>query len=273
MAYGTRPGRPDDRTLLREHLLRTRIAGDVATPREGNLSNYRKMVDKDPGYQFGLTLKDWTFAETLEMMARLCGVDPDPRHRRGPDTIDVDLTLDALDAMGARIGQAARRQETVILATGHPHTLLGVYRAVEDALRAAGCVVLAPAAGWSYRVTTRFGPQNREIIYTSGVAALGTDGRLEHTHDPHPMRAMLRELRDAEPDHWPDLVVADHGWAGAAGEAGIETVGFADSNDPALFAGHAEGKIAVTVPLDDGIRPDHYQPLTAYLLDRAGLGR
>ncbi|MFG3617786.1 phosphatase [Nocardia sp. NPDC047654] len=273
MAYGTRPGRPDDRALLREHLLRTRIAGDVATPREGNLANYRKMVRKDPGYQFGLTLKDWTFAETLEMMARLCGVSPDPRHVRGADTIDVDLTLDALDAMGARIGVAARRRETVLLATGHPDTLLGVYRAVEDALRAAGCVVLAPAAGWSYRVATPFGSQHREIVYTSAVAALGTDGLLKHTHDPHPMRAVLRELRDTASGPWPDLVIADHGWAGAAGDAGIDTVGFADSNDPALFAGQAEGKIAVTVPLDDGVHPDHYQPLTAYLLARAKLGR
>jgi hypothetical protein len=48
-------------------------------------------------------------------------------------------------------------------------------------------------------------------------------------------------------------------------------VSFADCNDPALFAGAAEGKIAVTVPLDDNVLPRHYAPLTAYLLDRAGL--
>lgn len=83
------------------------------------------------------------------------------------------------------------------------------------------------------------------------------------------MRAMLRELADGP---WPDFVIADHGWAGAAGEAGIATVGFADCNDPALFAGQAEGKIVVAVPLDDGIRPEHhYEPLIAYLLGCAGL--
>lgn len=272
VGYVTRPGRSYDRVLLRKHLLKTRIAGEVATPREGNLANYRKMVEKDPGYQFGLALKDWTSAETLDMMARLCGVSPDPRHLRGVDTIDADLTIDALEAVGSRIGLAARRRETVILATGHPETLMGLYRAVEDALRAAGCAVLAPAAGWTYQVSTPGGPKSREIVYTSGVAALGTDGRLKHTHDPHPMRAVLRELSDAEPRRWPDLVIADHGWAGAAGEAGIETVGFADCNDPALFAGQAEGKIAVTVPLDDGVRPEYYQPLITYLLDCAGLG-
>lgn len=269
MGYGLEDEGGVRRETLREHLIRTRIAGEVATPREGNLDHYRRMVAKDPGYQFGLTLRDWTFEETLAMMARLCGVSPDPRHRSGIDTIDPDLTLDALEAMAERIGAAARRRAVVLLATGHPATLLGVYRSVEDRLRAAGCTVLTPAAGWSYRVYSSNGPKHREIAYTSGVAALvGSDGRVEHTHDPAPMRAILRELEGAT---LPDLVIADHGWAGAAGEAGIETVGFADCNDPALFAGQVEGKVAVTVPLDDGVLPTHYRPLITYLLERAGL--
>ncbi|MCP2295681.1 Phosphatase [Nocardia amikacinitolerans] len=253
---------------LREHVVRSGIAGEVATPREGNLRHYGRMVAKDPGFQFGLRLRDWSFDETLAMMARLCGVNPNPGYTWGVDTIDPDLTLDALDAMGERIGAAAAERATVLLATGHPDTLLGVYRAIEDALRAAGCTVLTPAAGWSYEPPLWEPSRYREIAYASGVAALvGADGRWRHTHDPDPMRAALAEL-DGE---LPRLVVADHGWAGAAGEAGIETVGFADCNDPALFAGHDEGKIAVTVPLDDGLDPLVYQPLTAYLLQRARL--
>ncbi|MBO4275287.1 phosphatase, partial [Microbispora triticiradicis] len=50
--------------------------------------------------------------------------------------------------------------------------------------------------------------------------------------------------------------------------AGVETVGFADSNDPALFVGEAEGKIAVTVPLDDNVLPRYYAPLTSFLIAR-----
>ena len=78
------------------------------------------------------------------------------------------------------------------------------------------------------------------------------------------MRGLLAALaEDGEPP--PDLVVADHGWAGAAGQAGITTVGFADCNDPALFVGEAEGKVAVVVPLDDNVaaapvRPDDGVP-------------
>ena len=41
---------------------------------------------------------------------------------------------------------------------------------------------------------------------------------------------------------------------------GSTTVGFADCNDPALFVGEAEGKVAVVVPLDDNVLPHLYAP-------------
>ncbi|MEV5826091.1 phosphatase [Spirillospora sp. NPDC052242] len=272
------------RADLRAHLVRTMIAGDVATPRQNNLLHYRRMAAGHPYYQFGLKLESsWTERSVLEMMVERCGVDPDPRHMYGDDTIDPDITLDTLEAMGERIGQAARRKETVVVATGHPATLTPLYQAVARALMDAGCKVLTPARGWTYEIETDYGGADlRRLVYAEpGVAMLESeDGRTQHTHDPHAMEAMLRELAadsgsggaaDGKPELWPDLAIADHGWAGAAGQAGIDTVGFADCNDPALFAGAAEGKVDVVVPLDDGVNPHHYAPLTAYILGHAGL--
>jgi len=84
------------------------------------------------------------------------------------------------------------------------------------------------------------------------------------------METLLATLdRDRQP--FPDLVVADHGWAGAAGQAGIDTIGFADSNDPALFVAEAEGIVSVTVPLDDNVAPPLYAPLTVYVMQSADL--
>lgn len=301
------------RDELRAHLVRTMIAGGVATPRQNNLLHFRRMAAGHPYYQFGLELKpSWTEQTVLEMMVERCGVDPDPRHIYGDDTIDPEITLDTLEAMGERIGLAARRRENVVIATGHPATLTPLYQGVALALADAGCRLLTPAAGWTYEIEVGYGGLDlRRIVYAEpGVAMLeGDDLRTHHTHDPHPMEAMLRELAageladgelagresaagelagresagreaantasedatEAKPDIWPDLAIADHGWAGAAGQAGIDTVGFADCNDPALFAGAAEGKIDVAVPLDDGVAPHHYAPLTAYILDHAGL--
>jgi hypothetical protein len=84
------------------------------------------------------------------------------------------------------------------------------------------------------------------------------------------MEAVLSHLQQAG-EALPDLVVADHGWAGAAGQAGIDSVGFADCNDPALFVGEAEGTVLVCVPLDDNVAPALYDPMTEYLLKAAGL--
>jgi hypothetical protein len=256
------------RTELRDHLVRTLIAGEVATPRQNNLLHFRRMAAGNPYYRFGLEFeREWSFEDIFALMVKRCGIDPDTSHFYGDDTIDPELTLDALEAMGDRIGQAAERKETVVIATGHPSGLLPVYLAVARALRARGCQVLTPAAGWSYEVKTPQGTGTRQIRYIEDVAVLSGGGALHHTHDPHPMRAILEELA-VNATVWPDLAIADHGWAGAAGQAGVETVGFADCNDPALFAGEAEGKIVTVVPLDDNVPPHHYTPLTAYLLAR-----
>jgi hypothetical protein len=242
----------------------------VATPRQNNLLHYRRMAARKPYYLFGLDLaNDWTFTEIFALMVKKCGIDPDPAHVYGDDTIDPDLTIDALEAMAGRLAEAATRRETVLLATGHPAGLMPVYLAVARALRAGGCRVLTPASGWSYEAGTPHGRRRRHIRYIDGVAALSGGGGLHHTHDPDPMRAMLDELSGAR--DWPDLAIADHGWAGAAGQAGIATIGFADCNDPALFAGEAEGKIEVVVPLDDNVLPHHYTPLTVYLLTHSSL--
>lgn len=259
------------RDELRAQLVAARIAGDVRTSRENNLRNYRRLAERDPGAMFGLTQgRAWTPADVLAVLAKRCGVSPDPTYVEGPDRIDPDLTVDALDAMAELLRAAAAARARVVVATGHPAGVLAVHVEVARALRDAGCEVLRPAAGHAYSEPWGERTVRREIRYLGGVAMISTRGELNHTHSSRPMEAVLSALGAAgEPP--PALVVADHGWAGAAGEAGIRTVGLADSNDPALFLGQEEGKIEVTVPLDDNVSPHLYAPLTAYLLDRAGI--
>ncbi|MEO3811280.1 phosphatase [Sphaerisporangium sp. B11E5] len=255
------------RDELREHLIRTRIAGDIATSRENNLDHYRSLAARDPHYMFGLTLDgDWTYRDILALMAKSAGVIPDPEHRYGQDTIDPDRTLDALDALADRVAAVLRRDDPrIVVATGHPTGLLTTHLALVRLVRDHGATLLTPAEQCSF-IGKGLG-RRRRIRYLDDVAMLDDGGALVHTHDPAPMQAMLAELAELG-DGRPDLVIGDHGWAGAAGEAGVETVGFADSNDPGLFVGEAEGKIAVTVPLDDNVLPRHYVPMNQYLVSR-----
>ncbi len=254
---------PPSRARLREHLVAARIAGDVATPRESNLRNAGLMCRRAPDYHFGLELDHaWSPEEVLAVMAERVGIRPDPGYTAGPDTIDPDRTIDRLDAMRERLQRAAGTGERVLLATGHPTGLLGVHAHIAQALQSAGCDVVLGGDG----VQASVQDQPVEIRHVLGVAVIRSGGELLHTHAPDPMRAVLAHLDGQRPD----LVVADHGWAGAAAQAGIDTLGFADCNDPALFVGEAEGKLDVVVPLDDNVLPSLYTPLTAYLLRDVG---
>jgi hypothetical protein len=250
------------RSDLIEHLVASRIAGDVATSRRSNLANIDKMLAREPEYWFGLDLdQPWSFDDVLKVLVTRVGIDADATRSTGADRIDPELCVDALDAAAELIGRVAGNRGRVLLATGHPTGILALHLPIARRLVEAGCEVLTPADGdWVEVIGER-----RRIRYLEGVATVGTGGDLLHTHSPEPMQHLLAELPAP-----PDLVVADHGWAGAAGQAGAPTVGFADTNDPALFVGAEEGKVAVAVPLDDNVLPAAYGPVATYLLSAIG---
>jgi hypothetical protein len=255
------PSRPE----LIDHLIRTRIAGEVATPRENNLAHYRELANGNRYYWLGLDLGDrWTDEQdVLAVMAERCGVDEDPEHRQGQDTIDPELTADALDRAAVLLRKAATGRSRVLVATGHPGGLLDVHARTAAALRAAGCDLV--------RVPFGLTADEGVVAQHAGVAMYERGATLWHTHSPRPMAEILDALPQ-EGEALPDLVIADHGWAGCAAQYGIDTIGYADCNDPALFLGEHEGTLSVCVPLDDYVtNPRYYEPMTDYLLHAAGL--
>ncbi|WP_406137507.1 phosphatase [Streptomyces sp. NBC_01089] len=261
---------------LRAHLLAARLAGPVATPREVSLRSYRLFAARDPRVTLGIHPEQvWGEPELLRLMAERCGVSGDPGQVSGPDVIDPERTLAGLDAFAVRLGEAAARGASVLFGTGHPHRLLGFYAALADALSAAGCTVLTPAQGRSVDITTRFGVRTHLLEYVRGVALMREPGVRQpgsepgaHTHSPLPVRVAL-EAAAGDAYGLPGLVVGDHGWVCGAGQLGVEAIGLADTDDPALFVGEAEGRVSVAVPLDDAVRPHYYRPLIRYVLNRA----
>lgn len=263
---------------LRAHLLAARLAGPVATSRETSLRSYRLFAARDPRVTLGLSPeRAWDEPELLRLMADRCGVSADPAHVSGPDAIDPERTVAALDVFAERLGRAASGRVPVLLGTGHPHRLLDFYAGLADALSAAGCPVLTPAQGRCVDIATRFGVRTRHLDYVRGVALVREPGGRPtggetgaHTHSPLPVRVALQDAAERY-GVLPELVIGDHGWVCGAGQLGVEAIGPADTDDPALFVGEAEGRVSVVVPLDDGVRSHYYRPLTRYVLDRAGL--
>ena len=74
----------------------------------------------------------------------------------------------------------------------------------------------------------------------------------------------------------PDLVVGDHGLAGTAVAAGIDTIAVADVNDPALIVAHRRGQLRHLLVMDDNSPPNAYRPcfqvLTEGLEERPATG-
>lgn len=265
---------------LRAHLVEARLAGSIATSREKSLQRYRLFAAGDPRALIGLEPeRDWSVRDVLRLMGEQCGVSADPAHISGTDVIDPDRTVAALDAFAERLRAAARSHAPVLIGTGHPHRLTGFYGALADALSAAGCPVLTPAYGMSIDIATRFGVRTYNLAYVRGVARMREPGAWHgpgelgvHTHSPLPVRSALGAAADAA-GPLPELVIGDHGWVCGAGQLGFEAIGLADTDDPALFVGQAEGRVSVVVPLDDAVRSDYYRPLTRYVLNRACLSQ
>lgn len=265
---------------LRAHLLAAGLAGTVATQREKSLLRYRLFAARDPRALLGLEpARDWTVPEVLALMAAECGVSADPGRLRGPEVIDPDLTVAGLDRFADRLAAVAGRRSPVLIGTGHPSRLLEFYADLASALSAAGCPVLTPGAGRCIDITTRFGVRPYGLSYVRGVAlvrATGARSPLDapgaHTHSPLPVRVAL-DAAASSGGPLPAMVIGDHGWVCGAGQLGIEAMGPADADDPALFVGQAEGKVAVAVPLDDAVRSECYRLLTRYVLKQACLSQ
>jgi hypothetical protein len=245
------------RTYPREELARAleagRVAGVATHPLDNVRGNARLLLEGDPDKQFGLTgLQDGlSLQDVLDLVSEGAGAPVDPVREFGEVLIAAEPILDACEALGRRLALAAEGGERVLIATGHPGGLDLLYRELERLLLAHGGRVIKPADGASWRDPRL--EHDWSIGYLSGVG-MQTDGRVpRHTHWPDAMRRMLAEDR-------PDLVLADHGFAGAAIEAGVETVSVADVNDPALLVAKAQGRTEVVIVMDDHVAPDAYWP-------------
>ena len=242
-----------DRDELVLGLLEGRVAfEEVSHPFDNVLNNIRLLVEGDEDKQFGMTgLQTLTEPQVLELVARASGFAIDPRRRTGPVPVDPELVLRACEAVGERLAEACDRGERVILATGHPVGLAHLYTAVGRELRARGVRTLQPADGATWQDPDL--PHPWQIRYLEGLALLTDIASARHTHRGDAMARMLEEER-------PDLVFADHGFAGAAIERGVETVSIADVNDPALLVAQAQGRTDTVIVMDDNVSPEAYWP-------------
>ncbi|MBW3603510.1 MAG: phosphatase [Actinobacteria bacterium] len=251
-------------TELASHLIRSRLVGSVQTSPRNTVNNSRRLVRGDDEYTFGIDdWRDATVEETVGAVQQIFGGDPlgsdDPD---GAGWIDPEAALDgiALHRRSLRDAAASGGIRT-LFATGHPTGLLAHYQALARGLQTAGSLLLAPLddewIDWD-RTGRRLG-----VRFLDGVACVFDGGSLRHTHRSVFMEAML----DAVGVDAIDLVVGDHGMAGAAIAVGLPTLSIADVNDCALPLAQVRGRTDGVLPIDDNLAPSVFVPVTAAMLD------
>lgn len=250
---------------LRKHLVEHRLAGPVATSPSSTLANCARLVAGDDRYTFGLSCHEGAlFLDAVRAVRTVCGGDPGGVDPIGPGWIDPDAALAAIQLHRDRLAAFAKNGGgRVLLATGHPTGLLPHYGAVARALQAAGSTLLSPLD--NVLVNVEGVARARGLRFLDGVAVVFDGGSLVHTHRSGYMEAMLDHLGGGPGTV--DLVIADHGMAGASIERGIPTLSIADVNDPALPLAQVTGRTDAVLPIEDNASPGVFVPVTAAMLD------
>ncbi len=242
-----RPERVDTGPNARELLKQHHVAGrSMRYGRDEVLGIMRRVEHGAPSALCGLRAFPGLTREQVAAAVEVeYGWEGDgPRARIAPAR-----TVDGFTAAVTRVLEVARGGGRLAFATARPAALLQLYRRLAVRAAAEGAEVLTG------QETSGFGPSGRRVRWIDHVAVL-TDGA-----------ALLADDSVEGAEEWlftlahPDLVVADHSYAGVASAAGLEVVAFADLDAVALAVAAWQGRALRIVPLDDRRPPSAYAGL------------
>jgi hypothetical protein len=258
-----------DEQVIGRRLTKLRLSGpELSHTRLKNLEAVRRMVDGDSYTTFGIEMvvefmqrEQMPAEDALKIVAGVTKCSQDIAYTEGRGYISPQSTIKGLKATALALRKVSEGGGTVVFATGHPGSMIDYYAALAALTRRLGGRVLDLARGQIIKQ----GPDQDQVHVvdsTNGVAFLSDTCALLHTHDATPMAAMLDDA--GKP---PDLVVADHGFAGEAINRGIPTVAVMDTNDPGLaLAKHLGAKLTL-VPMNDN-RPNVVTREAAEIVER-----
>jgi hypothetical protein len=240
-----------DRDHLARRLLELGLAGETPNTPAANLRSIRQMRDGNVFYTFGIeavtrAMASGKYSEEalVELMARHCGQPSGPEFLATNGRIAVEAAVAGLERGAQLIRRVIAAGGTVAFGTGHPGSLLNAYNRLADYLERQGCTIARTTPGATVGV-------DWVLDFVGRVAVTSDTCGVLHGHSTRPMEQFL-----AAYGKHVDLVIGDHGHAGAAINAGLATVALMDTNDPALaMAAHLSIDDLVVIPLYDN-RPN-----------------
>jgi hypothetical protein len=261
----------DDQVLERK-LTKLRLAGpELSHTRQNNLDAVRRMVAGDPYATFGIRQvieyiesNGLEADEAVKIIARITKCSQDINYTEGRGYISPSSTIKGLKATATTIKRVASEGGSVTFATGHPGSMIDYYADLAYLVRRLGGRVLDLAKGQVVLQGEDF-DHVHVVDSVNSIAFLSDTCSALHTHDSRPMELMLNDAA-----RLPDLVIADHGFAGEAINRGIPTVAVMDTNDPGLGVAKHLGADVVLVPMNDN-RPNVVTREAAELVRRMAL--
>jgi hypothetical protein len=243
--------------VLERRLTKLRLSGpELSHSRKNNVEAVKRMVNGDTYANFGIRMVIEHFASdgadadaALKIVAGITKCSQDINYTEGRGYISPSSTIKGLKAAAAAIRRVASQGGSVVFATGHPGAMIDFYTELAYLVRRLGGHVLDLAKGQLV-----FQGDDRDHIKVvdsvNSIAFLSDTCGALHTHESRPMELMLDSAA-----RLPDLVVADHGFAGEAINRSIPTVAVMDTNDPGLGIAKHLGANLVLVPMNDN-RPN-----------------
>jgi hypothetical protein len=235
------------RARLRRSLLKSGVSGEITLHEaKKNVGAIKLLMKHDVYATFGIrevhqAIKSRKLTRSLatEIMATSLGISVERFKQRGPGFIEPTATANALAKMMDAIDEAISRDELILIATAHPGSMMSYYLDLADYIRMQG--------GQVYETPKPFliAPY-RWFDAIRGVHVLTDTGILHHTHDAEGFWRFI----DAMPEK-PQLVLADHGYAGAALNHGIKTAAIHDVDDPGIAVAAYLGLDIIAIPMND----------------------
>lgn len=256
--------RPNQVEQLAKYLAQYGFAGN--TPLNDGRKNWRvikRMIKGDPFYTFGITAipaaakqRHLTASQVREVMVSASGHDLARFKKRGDGYIDPYKCAAALEAAMGQLRKAAGARKKIVFATGHPGAMAGFMTPLAHWCAKQGAKVITLPR--SLPVNGRY-----HLDMIGPVMVASDNCSAGHTHQKIYMDALLALQT-------PDLVVADHGFAGSAINHGIATIGFYDSDDPALPTAAHLGLNVLAVPINDNAYNANSRVLAEVLIKQFG---
>lgn len=235
------------RDKLRTSLLRSGITGEIRSHgAKTNLESVKRVTKEDPYVTFGIQVvhqavrrREMTYTQAVDIVAASLGTTGERFRQDGPGYIDPRLTAERFGQMLDVIDEVAAANGRFLVATAHPGSMVTYYSKL--------IAYITDRGGQVYRAPQPFKiAEYRWIDQIHGIHILSDEGNLLHTHDGAGFWQFLEHMPSL-----PDVVLADHGYAGAAINHGLKTIAIHDVDDPGIPLAAHLGADVLPIPMND----------------------